>query len=124
MASTRPERWVDADAGPLVRPYAITRGRTRPRGARLDLVTILAGTGRPAPEPGLLTHEHERLLALSGRSYTVADLASELELPLGVIAVLAGDLIELGLLTVVRDLPAQRPDLDMLRRIRDELRAL
>ena len=118
------ERWVDADAGPLVRPYAITRGRTRPRGERLDIVSILAATGRPVPGPDRLPHEQERILALCRRARTLADLASDLGLPFGVVAVLAGDLIEHGLLTVVHDSAAERPDLDILRRIRDELRAL
>ncbi|MFA1541832.1 DUF742 domain-containing protein [Actinomadura monticuli] len=118
------ERWVDADAGPLVRPYAITRGRTRPRGERLDIVSILAATGRPVPEAGRLPYEQERILALCRRSRTPADLASDLGLPFGVVAVLVGDLIELGLLTIVRDTANERPDLDILRRIRDELRAL
>jgi hypothetical protein len=122
--ATRPERWVDSDAGPLVRPYAITRGRTQPRGERFDLVTILVGTGRPTPRPGGLSHEQIRLLDLCRLSYTIADLASEMDLPLGVVAVLADDLIELGLLTVVRATSTDRPDLALLRRIRDELRAL
>ncbi|MFD0690687.1 DUF742 domain-containing protein [Actinomadura fibrosa] len=121
---SRHERWVDEAAGPLVRPYAITRGRTGPRGERLDLVTILTGTGRPVPERTRLSPEQYRMLALCRRPTTVADIASDLALPVGVIEVLADDLMDLGLLGVARPAPVGRPDMDTLRRIRDDLRAL
>ena len=32
--------WLDEDAGPVVRPYAMTRGRTRPTGD-FDLIAIV-----------------------------------------------------------------------------------
>ena len=120
----RRERWVDEAAGPLVRPYAITRGRAGARGRRLDLVTILAGTGNPVPHRVRLTPEQLRMLALCRRPTTVADIASDMALPLGVIEVLADDLMDLGLVAVTRPAPDGRPDLETLRRIRDELRAL
>ncbi|MFD0685219.1 DUF742 domain-containing protein [Actinomadura fibrosa] len=123
------ERWIDAAAGPIVRPYAMTRGRTRPRGEPLDIVAILVATGAPPPEPGRLAREQRRLLALCRRPHTVADLGSELELPLGVIRVLAGDLLDSGLLAVQRwstPTPSVPPHVDqnLLRRVLDELRAL
>ncbi len=40
MDDSRKEQWLDEAAGPIVRPYAVTRGRTRPRGEKLDLVTM------------------------------------------------------------------------------------
>ncbi|WP_051712171.1 DUF742 domain-containing protein [Spirillospora albida] len=121
------ERWLDEAAGPVVRPYAVTRGRTRPRGEPLDIVAILVATGRPAPEPGRLTREQRRLLALCRRPHAVADIASELRLPLGVIRVLAGDLIDSGLVGIQRwSTPSVQPhnDPNLLRRVLDELRAL
>jgi len=36
------ERWLDEDAGAVVRPYALTRGRTRPAGGRLDLIALIS----------------------------------------------------------------------------------
>jgi hypothetical protein len=123
MAS-REERWVDEAAGPLVRPYALTRGRTRSSGERLDIVSILVGSGRPVPERVRLSPEQQRLLALCGRAKTLADLASEMALPLGVIEVLADDLIVLGLVEPAPPTPTGGPDQETLRRIRDDLRAL
>ncbi|GAA1877378.1 DUF742 domain-containing protein [Actinomadura bangladeshensis] len=129
------ERWLDAAAGPIVRPYAVTRGRTRPAGEPLDIVAILVATGRPPAEPGRLSRHQRRLLALCRRPHALADLASDLGLPLGVIRVLAGDLIESGLVDVQRwstpatptGQPAVVPphtDQNLLRMVLDELRAL
>jgi hypothetical protein len=121
----RGERWLDEAAGPLVRPYALTGGRARPRGEPLDIVAILIGSGRPVPGHVRLTREQQRLLALCRRPNTVADLASELDLPLGVVGVLVEELLEHGLIEVTRAVaPAARPDPLLLRRVIDELRAL
>jgi len=129
------ERWLDAAAGPIVRPYAVTRGRTRAAGEPLDIVAILVATGRPSAEPGRLSRHQRRLLALCRRPHALADLASDLNLPLGVIRVLAGDLIESGLVDVQRwSTPASpsgspaviqpHTDQNLLRMVLDELRAL
>jgi hypothetical protein len=129
------ERWLDAAAGPIVRPYAVTRGRTRPAGEPLDIVAILVATGRPPAEPGRLARHQRRLLALCRRPHALADLASDLNLPLGVIRVLAGDLLESGLVDVQRwstpATPAGQPtmiqphtDQNLLRMVLDELRSL
>jgi Protein of unknown function (DUF742) len=121
----RSERWVDEAAGPIVRPYAMTRGRTRPRGEPLDIVAILVTTGRSPAEPLRLSRGQRHLLALCRRPHTVADLGSELDLPLGVIHVLVGDLLEQGLLEVRRAAPPTAlTDQNLLRRVLDELRAL
>ncbi|MEU9024227.1 DUF742 domain-containing protein [Actinomadura sp. NPDC048394] len=123
------ERWIDAAAGPIVRPYAVTRGRTRPRGEPLDIVAILVATGRQPAEPGRLSRHQRRLLALCRRPHALADLASDLDLPFGVIRVLAGDLVDSGLVSVQRWAPATpsvqpHNDPNLLRRVLDELRAL
>jgi hypothetical protein len=126
------ERWIDEAAGPIVRPYAMTRGRTRPWGDKLDLVTILVRTGRREPEHLRLSPEQRRLLQLSSRPCTIADLASDLDLPLGVTQVLLGDLLHEGLLEI-RQAPqpaagpgagSDRPDSRLLMRVLDDLRAL
>ncbi|HEX4396816.1 MAG TPA: DUF742 domain-containing protein, partial [Trebonia sp.] len=39
------ERWLDAEAGPVVRPYALTQGRTRHAGEAFDLVATVTTTG-------------------------------------------------------------------------------
>ncbi|XVQ09896.1 DUF742 domain-containing protein [Spirillospora sp. CA-255316] len=119
------ERWLDEAAGPIVRPYAMTRGRTVPTGEPLDIVAIIVATGRAPADLARLSREQRRMLAACRRPYTLADLASELDLPLGVIRVLAGDLLAQGLLGVQQwEPPTAQVDQNLLRRVLDELRAL
>ena len=39
--SPRGERWFDQEAGPVVRLYALTKGRARPAGLELDVVDVV-----------------------------------------------------------------------------------
>ena len=119
------ERWIDKDAGPLVRPYALTRGRTRVQGLRLDLVTMLVVTGRSPSPRSFLSQEQRRLLHLCRTPMTLADLTSEMDLPLGVTRVLVADLYQQGLIEERRAAPmAERPSPEILKRVLDDLRAL
>ncbi|MEU2680775.1 DUF742 domain-containing protein [Streptomyces sp. NPDC007107] len=123
-------QWYDAEAGPLVRPYAVTGGRTRagPGGARLDLIALVAADGDDAGNQGevLLGPEHRALLALCrDEVQSVAELAADADLPVGVVRVLLGDLLEAGCIRVSRPVPpAQLPDEHILREVIDGLRAL
>ncbi|MFS2292888.1 MAG: DUF742 domain-containing protein, partial [Actinomadura sp.] len=61
----RPEElWADEDAGPVVRPFAVTRGRTRARrrGRELDLIAVVVTAEVPMPDPVTLGPEDERIL--------------------------------------------------------------
>ncbi|MFD0535518.1 DUF742 domain-containing protein [Actinomadura luteofluorescens] len=110
---------------PVVRPYAVTRGRTRPRGLVLDLVTVLVATGRTPADRVWLSREQRLLLELCGRPSTPADLASETDLPLRVVQILLEDLHQYGL---IEEMPqaahTERPDPRILMRVLDELRRL
>lgn len=124
MESPR-ERWVGRDAGPVVRPYAVTRGRTRPRGPVVDLVTILVATGRTPGDRVWLSREQRLLLDLCRRPSTPADLASETDLPFRVVQILLEDLHQYGLIEEMpQAAPAERPDPRILMRVLDELRRL
>ncbi|SFO57373.1 MULTISPECIES: DUF742 domain-containing protein [Actinomadura] len=124
MESPR-ERWVGRDAGPVVRPYAVTRGRTRPRGPLIDLVTILVATGRTPGDRVRLAREQRLLLDLCRRPSTPADLASETDLPFRVVQILLEDLHRYGLIEEMpQAAPAERPDPRILMRVLDELRRL
>ncbi|MFF4620230.1 DUF742 domain-containing protein [Nonomuraea jabiensis] len=119
--------WVDEEAGPVVRPYAVARGRTRPTSSNaLDLLATVAGTGLPVPAKAELSAQHRRLLsAVAGQSRPVAEVASDLSLPVGVVRVLLGDLLDHGLVTVrpPRD-KAATPTESLLREVINGLRAL
>ncbi|MFE7749556.1 DUF742 domain-containing protein [Streptomyces sp. NPDC057428] len=122
-------QWYDAEAGPLVRPYAVTGGRTEPgpSGVRFDLIALVVADGAgPRRSESLLGPEHMALLALCHEeTQSVAELSAEADLPVGVVRVLLGDLLEAGCVRVSRPVPpAQLPDERILREVIDGLRAL
>ncbi|MEI5100690.1 DUF742 domain-containing protein [Streptomyces sp. PmtG] len=123
-------QWYDHEAGPLVRPYAMTGGRTRPgpNGVRFDLIALVTPVpGEPEPgEEGPLGPEHQGLIErCRAEPQSVAELAAGADLPVGVVRVLLGDLLELGRVQVRRPVPpAQLPDETILREVIDGLRAL
>lgn len=84
--------WFDDDAGPLVRPFAVTRGRTRPS-QFLDMVSLVVTVAVDADAPG---PEHRHILRLCARPRSVAEVAAALDLPIGAAKVLVGDLIDRG----------------------------
>ena len=86
------ERWLDSEAGPVVRPYALIGGRTRHAGEKFDLVATVSATAKTVSDPGALSPEQMVAWNLARRPTTVADLASELNLPLGVVRILLADL--------------------------------
>ncbi|OLT11199.1 hypothetical protein BJF79_04765 [Actinomadura sp. CNU-125] len=119
------DRWLDGDAGPVVRPYTVTRGRTRLRDDGLDLISVLEATGVPVPRRVRLDPEHHRLLAICRRPITFADLASEIDLPVGVVRVLVDDLRDENALRVLKPTPTgDVPDELVLRKLLNGLRAL
>jgi hypothetical protein len=121
------EAWPQRDSGPVVRPYAVTGGRTEAEGEELTLLTVLVATGQPLPDddPGRLAPEHLRLLQLCSSQMTLADLAADTALPVGVVRVLLADLTELGAITVVAQRSAdKKTSNDVLKEILNGLRAL
>jgi hypothetical protein len=119
------DSWYDEEAGPLVRPYAVTRGRTRPVGETLDLITLVTAVRGAKAGPEQLDPEHFELLRLCRLPTSVADLASSLDLPVGVVQVLLADLRERSLIGVHHPIPpAQLPDPRILREVADGLRRL
>ena len=119
------ESWMYEEAGPVSRPYTVTGGRTRPRGERyFDLVDVVARTGKPADHLSA-SPERSQILALCQAPVTVADLASAMGLPLGVVRVLLDDLVSENLIEVLATAPRGRvTDKRLLRQVLDALQAL
>ncbi|OSZ55746.1 hypothetical protein OQI_36760 [Streptomyces pharetrae CZA14] len=122
-------QWYDREAGPLVRPYAVTGGRTRsgPTGVRFDLIALVTlDPGAAGLDDGALGPEHRALADLCrAETQSVAELAAGADLPVGVVRVLLGDLLESGRVTVSRPVPpAQLPHERILREVIEGLRAL
>jgi len=118
------ERWLDAEAGPVVRPYALTQGRTRPVGEWFDLVATVVAT-RTIADLASLAPEHISVLQLTRVPTTVADIASDVDLPLGVVRIILADLRELGLIAIRTPVVmAERIDKHTLREVLNGLRGL
>lgn len=126
--------WFDDAAGPVVRPYAMTRGRTSHAAEdRLDLIALVITEERADvadEEAGagdeILAPEHFHILTRCRQDpVSVAELAAELDLPVGVLRVLIGDLLDAGLVRVARPVPpAELVDEQLLRDVIAGLRAL
>jgi hypothetical protein len=115
--------WVDNDAGPVVRPYALTGGLTRPAGQHLDLLDMACAT-RQVGQTLTLTPEQTEVLARCGIPVPLVELAADLDLPTGVIRILVSDLRERGLVTIHRSKPVGLSDLKILQEVVDGLRRL
>ncbi len=110
---------LDGEAGPVVRPYSVTYGRTRPRSA-LDLTTMLLATGRT---PRHMEPEHAQALRLCRAATSVAEVAANLQQPVVVAKVLVSDLIAWeALITGVPTVDT--PDLQTMKDLLDGLRKL
>ena len=118
--------WLDAQAGAVVRPYALTRGRTRHTGEPFDLVSTVTATTARVTDPGALAPEHVSVLQVARRPTTVVDIASDVDLPLGVVRVLLADLRDLGLVAINAPVPmkARQVDKNTLREVLHGLRGL
>ncbi len=129
MRADRPEPhhdWLDEEAGPVVRPYTVTGGRVRPAVGGFDLVAfVVAGAPQGAGGPALRQPEQRRIIELAQEPISVADLAADLDLALGVLRVLLGDLLAAGLIAMYEP-PASPhyPDDNILKAVVNGLRAL
>jgi DNA-directed RNA polymerase specialized sigma24 family protein len=125
------DRWYDDAAGPVVRPYAMTRGRTSHAAeAKLDLIALVLAQDDEADaevdDDRTLSPEHLDIVEhCRVQSVSVAELAADLDLPVGVVRVLIGDLLEAGHVLVHQPVPpAELPDESILREVINGLRAL
>ena len=125
MSGPHREPWYDQAAGPVIRPYAFTGGRTMPTGARFDLVAMVLTRRHVSMLPEGLEPGHMQVVARCRSARSVADLASEFKLPLGVLRVILADLREQGFVAISS--PAdqgRRINSQVLRRAADGLRRL
>ncbi len=119
------DRWLDREAGPVVRPYALTQGRTLPSGgASFGLIDVVIATSERPPEHFRPGPEHRRILNVCRRPTPVVDLTSEIDLPLGVVRVLLGDLASEGMLRVLSTQKQPVTDRSLLRMVLDGLESL
>ncbi len=124
MIAVPDERWLGRAEGPVVRPYALTGGRTRASGESVDLLALVHATGNPLADTAFLEPEHAGVLRLCRTPKSLADLASDLDLPLGVVRILLSDMRERGLISIQRPSANPLTDARILKDVADALRRL
>ncbi|MFG2194096.1 DUF742 domain-containing protein [Streptomyces sp. NPDC048639] len=113
MTISKNRPWFDEGAGYLVRPYAITGGRTRHSRSDFALITLVATTRSGSLPPGHVEQpESEAILDICRqRPLAVAEIAALLDLPPSVVKVLCGDLLDKSMIVIkapgsVTDVPS------------------
>lgn len=112
---------IDDDApAPVVRPYFITRGRTRTE-VNFPIETLVVTSSQGEAATGL-AFEQGRVVEMCTAARSIAEVAWMLSVPLGVARVIVGDMAADGLIKVYE--PGSRDDTALIRRLIDGIRAL
>jgi hypothetical protein len=121
----RPDGAARLSRRTIVRPYMLTRGRTSPTAAVIELHAPMLALVAPEELGRDATPEARRIVALCGTPTSVAEVAARLGTPVGVARVLAGDLVAAGHLRVAAVGEAgDHRDARMLERLLEGIRAL
>ncbi len=120
-----PERQEESDAQAdfRVRPYALTGGRTR---ANLDLPleTLVLCSDRGRAVLNQVGLEQHRILMLAASPISLAEISAHLDVVIGATRVLVGDLVAAGFLESRTGSYTEQPDIKLLERVLDGLKAL
>jgi uncharacterized protein DUF742 len=115
------QQWLDE---PLVRPFAVTGGRTRTEAVELDLITLVVAMRAPEEVPDL-DPEYEKLLEVSQQPISVVEIAAHVDLPLQVVKVLLSDLITQKLMIFRSSVAAaDAPSVEVLQAVLHGIRRL
>jgi hypothetical protein len=120
------ERTGDDPRGALVRPYAVTRGRTEPQ-RDIAIEAVLVTTARGKQEARFAGRDKQMIASLcDGRAQSLAEVAAYTRLPLGVSRVLVADMVADGLLALHDPTEARNGDdrMELLERVLSGLRKL
>ena len=113
------------DPGPLVRPFAVTRGRAGKDLHRLDILTLVMAARTEADVAGLDREYREIVRLCQHRALSVAEIAAHLNLLLAAVKVLISDLIDSGYLIYQSPRPAAGvPDIELLQAVLEGVRKL
>lgn len=123
-ARPTPPEGISAASPLRVRPYTVTRGRTRAE-VDLGIETMIQSTAAEVAGQRLVT-EAKAIVELCQTPQSIAEISAHLKLPLQVVKVLAGDLVLSGnVATHVGSTQSDgRPDLALLERVLDGLQSL
>jgi Protein of unknown function (DUF742) len=121
----------DEPTGALVRPYAVTRGRTRPKleiAIEALVETTVRGRAANSRAGGGNGQEQQYISTLcDGRVQSLAEIAARMQLPLGVARVIVADMASDGLVAVYEPTSLDENDAvgtELLERVLSGLRRL
>jgi len=106
----------------FVRPFTMTRGRTRAEGIEVAIESIVYQSPASLTTPPTLTPVESEIWAAAAGKVSSAEISAKLGLPLGVVRVLVGDLATAGLLHLGRT--TATGDAQLIRRLIDGVRAV
>ena len=112
--------------GNLVRPYAVTRGRTEPI-RDIPIEAVLVASAAAVQESRFAGHDKYRIAVLcEPKAMSLAEIGALTRLPLGVARVLVADMVADGLLTLHSAAPRKgfTERMDLLGRVLSGLRKL
>ena len=115
--------------GALVRPYAVTGGRTRPR-VDIAIEALVETTPRGRSRTDVLAQGREQQYIVTlcdGRLQSLAEISARMQLPLGVARVLVADMAADGMVAVYEPTSLDGNDAvgtELLERVLSGLRKL
>jgi hypothetical protein len=119
----------DEPTGALVRPYAVTRGRTRPK-LEIAIEALVETTPRgrsSSSRPGGGQEQQYIATLCDGRLQSLAEIAARMQLPLGVARVIIADMASDGLVELYEPTSFEDNDAvgtELLERVLSGLRRL
>jgi hypothetical protein len=117
------DAWIDDAAGPLVRSFALTGGRAHPKNDAIDLLTYVVATDSAEVMRRQLHPEQQAIIDRARVPASVAEIASYVDLPVGVVRVLLSDLAERNAIAMVDSQPSE-PDDELLQAVINGLQSL
>ncbi len=112
------------ESSSLVRPYAVTGGRSGPT-LHLAMEALVSSATSVHHDLSMLTPERQAISSLCRQIRSVAEVSAMLRMPLGVVRVVISDMVAEGLVHVHQpQLDAGKPDLNLLERVLSGLRRL
>jgi len=112
--------------GNLVRPYAVTRGRTEPL-QDIALEAVMTASPEAVAEARFAGHDKYRIAQICEPApQSLAEIAAYMRLPLGVARVIVADMVADGLLMLHSSAPAEAYEerMEVLERVLSGLRRL
>jgi len=116
--------WVDDEAGPVVRPYALAAGATEAATEEFDLIAVVMASRPAAAGDAALGSASARILQHCQEPLSVVDLSARMSLPVGVVRALLAQLAARDLIRRRPPGPATKPSEETFKAVIHGLRAL